>query len=178
MAPPQKTEDLLAFAQHLETYSPVFRAIQSQIMEKYQFEFLYDDCDNIFELERTQVRFGNETREVAFATFGCIIDNKFYWANQMNQHSRRQTIGGQTIGGDIHRWNANLAPLFDTICVAPTMCPIYTIPYLVSLVHSPEQNVVEFRSRDDVPIFALVDIQTADLGESASFHSAPLLRIQ
>lgn len=170
MAPvmaPVMTDDLRAFAQYLETYAPAFGAIQSQIMAKYEFEFVYDDGDNIFELERTTVRFGNETREVEFMAFGCIIDQKFYWANHMNRYWR-DSIGG-------YRWKTSLVPLFETTCPPPGCSP-HTIPYLVSLVHSPEYNVVAFRSRDDVQIFAIVEIALdADSNIGAAFCSAPLL---
>lgn len=168
MAPPLISEDLITFSRHLENYLPVFRAIQSQIVDTYQFDMLCEDCDNIFELDRTTVRCGNETREVSFSTFGCIIDQKFYWANHMNLQLR-EYIGRQRC------WNADLAPLFDSIC--PETYSTHTIPYLVSLVYSPEQNVVVFRSRDNVQIFALVDIALdSDPYLGASFSSAPLLR--
>ena len=179
---PVMNDDLRAFAQYLETYAPVFGAIQSQIMAKYEFDFVYDDGDHIFELEKTTVRCGNETREVDFMAFGCIIDRKFYWANHMNRYWMQsvggQSVGGQSVGGQSvggHLWKTSLAPLFETACPPPGCSP-HTIPYLVSLVHSPECNVVAFRSRDDVQIFAIVEIALDDdpyVG--ASFCAAPLL---
>jgi hypothetical protein len=173
MAPPQIREDLIAFSRHLDNYLPVFRSIQSQIVDRYQFDLLCEDCDNIFELESTQVRCGNETREVSFSTFGCIIDQKFYWANHMNRQLREYILGQDSVG-EQRSWNANLAPLFESTC--PETYSTHTIPYLVSLVYSPEQNVV-FRSRDNVQIFALVDIALdSDPYIGASFSPAPLLR--
>jgi len=167
MAPRLHT-DLIQFSRYLvENYAATFEEIQSHIQTTYKFDFVYGpDETSIFDLVKTTVVCGgNETKEIAFVVFGCIINNKFFWANKMDRAWRDSIIE--------YNWNANLSLLFDSNCVEEI--DANTIPYLISLVHSPESNVVSFVSGDGIRIFAVTDIDLSSIPLSSPFDAGPLL---
>jgi hypothetical protein len=167
---PQVSDDLKLFANHLvEHYAPSFQSIQDQILRTYRFEFVYDDPDgpaNIFDLTHTKVHQGNTTKDIVFTVFGCIINGHFYWANHMNHHWKPAILK--------YEWKTNVGALFDTACV--TEMDPRTVPYLISLIHSPECSVVAFRSTDDIELFAITDI-VMSTEPSITFDASPLLNL-
>ncbi len=166
MAPRLHT-DLLQFSRYLvENYAATFNEIQSHIQSTYKFDFVYGpDEHSIFDLVKTTVARGNETKEITFVVFGCIINHKFFWANKMDRAWRDTIIE--------YNWNANLSLLFDANCVEEI--DPNTIPYLISLVHSPESNVVSFVSGDGIRLFAMTDVDLSAVRLHSHFDAGPLL---
>jgi hypothetical protein len=149
---PRVSTDLKTFANHLvEHYAPSFESIQRQICTTYRFDFEHDGEEHLFELTHTTVHQGNVVRDTVFFVFGCILNGHFYWTNQMNQHWKPVISE--------YKWSTDVSALFDTICV--TDVDPRTIPYLVSLTHAPECNVVRFRSTDGIELFAVTDLVMA-----------------
>jgi hypothetical protein len=175
-------DELKKFSEYLaEHYAPVFNRVQEHIRTTWAFDKLAQDIDssypesdaaaeNIFEVTSTKIRnvATGETQTVTFLVFGAIINSKFFWANGVNWYWREPMCD--------FNWRVNLAPLFDQLSFSDSEFDVRTIPFLVSLVHSPETNVVSFRSQDDIQVFAIVEIEVDnDVTSDLHFDPKPIL---